>query len=164
MKKKNRISLLIGVFVLVYLVVDVFHFISFRIDPVYPTLTEAFFESSIISIIKWLFCLVILIGYALDKKARQISFYLMLIPAVGITTLFILKGQLMYLIRGSFVFSAGLLELTALLIFIYSIFTLIKKYKIKTINVILSLVLTGLIFGIIFYQLPIYSTPPDIGM
>jgi len=81
------------------------------------------------------------------------------VSAIGITILFVLKGQLMYMLRGSIVFKIGLLELATILIFIYSIFTLIKKYKIKWLRVVLSLVTAIVIFGLLFYQLPVYHDP-----
>ena len=159
MKKNNRIALVVGILALTYLVVDTFHFFLFRINPVYPTLTEAFYESIIISTIKWFLCLAILTGFILDKKDRRLSFYLMFIPAIGIALLFILKGQLNYLIRGSIVFQVGLLEIMMLLALIYSIFSQIKKYKIKVISIVLSLLLAVLVFGYLFYQLPVYNAP-----
>jgi len=62
-------------------------------------------------------------------------------------------------LRGSVVFKIGLLELAAILIFIYSIFTLIKKYKIKWLSVLLSLMAAIVIFGLLFHQLPVYHEP-----
>lgn len=158
MKRNNIVALLAGVFVLVYLVVDVFHFFIYRIDPVYPTFTEAFYESIAISLIKWIFCVFILVGYLLDKKNMYQSFYLMFLPAIGIILLFVLKGQLPYLIRGSIVFDIGLLELATILLFINSIL-LIKKYKIKWLWVVLNLVAAIVILGLLFYQLPVYHEP-----
>ncbi len=159
MKRNNIVAWLVGVFVLIYLVVDVFHFFIYRINPVYPAFTEAFYESIAISLIKWAFCVIILIGFLLDKKNRCLSFYLMFLPTIGIILLFILKGQFPYLIRGSVVFNTGLLELLALLIFVYSIINIRKKYKIKWINVTISLITAIVLFGLIFYKLPVYHEP-----
>ena len=86
------------------------------------------------------------------------SFYLMFLPAIGIILLFVLKGQLPYLIRGSIVFDIGLLELATILLFINSIL-LIKKYKIKWLWVVLNLVAAIVILGLLFYQLPVYHEP-----
>jgi len=97
MKKNKVIALLASVFVLVYLIVDVLHFFTYRIDPVYPTFTEAFYESIIVSLVKWGFCIIILVGYFLDKRNRKLSFYFLFVSAIGIALLFILKGQLMYM-------------------------------------------------------------------
>lgn len=157
--KNNKIALLASVFVLVYIIVDAFHFITYRIHPVYPTFTEAFYESISVSIVKWGFCIIILVGYFLDKRNRALSFYLFFMSAVGITILFVLKGQLMYMLRGSFVFKVGLLEIATILVFIYSIFILIKKYKIKLLSVLLSLVIAIVVFGLLFYQFPVYHEP-----
>lgn len=158
MKKNNWIALTIGILTTIYLIVDIIHFILFRINPIYPTITEAYYESIIISIIKWAFCVIILIGFVLDKKDTGYSFYLMFIPAIGISLLFILKGQLNNLIRGSIVFKVGLLEIIMLLVFIYALLYQIKKYRIKVISVILSFLLTIAILGFLFYQLPVYNT------
>lgn len=162
MKKNNRIALIIGIIAFIYLIVDIVHFLMFRINPIYPTLTEAFYESTIISAIKWFLCVVILAGFFLDKKDKMPSFYLIFIPAIGIAVLFILKGQLNYLLRGSIVFKVGLLEITMLLAFIYSTFFQIKKYKIKVLSIILSFLLAVLVFGYLFYQLPVYNAPDNI--
>lgn len=159
MNKNNWIALTIGILAAIYLVVDILHFFMFRTNPVYPTLTEAYYESIIISIIKWVLYISILAGFVLDKKDKRLSFYLMFIPAIGFALLFVLKGQLNYLIRGSIVSKVGLLEITMLLALIYSIFFQIKKYKIKVISVILSLLLTVAIMGYLFYQLPVYNAP-----
>lgn len=158
MKNNNWIALLLKVLAFTYLIVDVFHFLIYRIKPIYPTLTEAFYESVIVSITKWLSCLTILIGLTLDKKNKQISFYLMFIPAIGIVLLFILKGQLNYLISGSIVFRVGLLEITMFLALIFSIFTLIKKYKIAFPGIVISL-LMSLILGYLFSMVPVYNAP-----
>jgi hypothetical protein len=159
MKKNSVTVLLASVFVFVYLIVDIFHFFIYRIKPVYPTFTEAFYESIIVSLVKWAFCIIILVGYFLDKRNKSLSFYLFFVSAIGITLLYVLKGQLMYMLRGSVVFKIGLLELASILIFIYSIFTLIKKYKIKWLSVLLSLIIAIVIFGLLFYQLPVYHKP-----
>lgn len=159
MKRNNQIALLIEIIASIYLIVDIVHFLMFRIDPIYPTLTEAFYESTIISAIKWFLCVVILTGSILDRKDKKTSFYLMFIPAIGIALLFILKGQLNYLLRGSIVFKVGLLEITMLLAFIYSTFSQIKKYKIKVLSIVLCFLLAVLVFGYLFYQLPVYNTP-----
>ena len=159
MKKNNKLILLASTLVLIYLIFDIFHFFIFRIDLVYPTFTEAFFESSIISYIKWFFCLVILTGFILDKKNSKLSFYLMFLSVIGIILLFILKGQLSYLIRGSFIFKIGLLELASLLILIYSIFSLVNKYKIKILNIVLCSLLAIVFLWYLFAQLPVYNAP-----
>lgn len=152
----NKITLTVGIAISIYLVVDVFHFFVYRIIPTYPTLTEAFYESTIISVTKWLLCITTLIGIFLERKNKSISFSLLIVSAIGILALFILKGQLYHLIRGSVVFKIGLLEITMFLVFIRSILFQSKKFKIG--NIILSILL-GIILGYIIYYFPVYNLP-----
>lgn len=159
MKNKNRISKCIGIIALLYLVVDVFHYYIYRFGYVDNILVSAYYESKIISFLKWSLCISIIVGHIFDKKEKQISFYLMLIPAIGILILFILKGQFIYLLKGSFVFISCLLELLAILIILYSLFFLVKKYKIGKMNCIITIMVSVIILGLIFYQLPVIDLP-----
>jgi hypothetical protein len=157
--KKNKIALLSFSLVIIYLVVDLFHFFIFRINPVYPTFTEAFYESTIVSCIKWAFSASIIIGLIYDRKRRDYSFYILFSAAIGILVLFVLKGQLFYLLRGSLVFKIGLLEICTIFILIYTLFALVSKYKIKTIHVISSFLVSVIVWCCLFYQLPLYNAP-----
>jgi hypothetical protein len=157
MMKNKRVSLVIGVLTLLYLTIDIFHFFLFRLEPVYPTFTEAFYESIIVSIIKWVLCVLIIAGLVLDKKDKALSFYLIFVSIIGIALLFILKGQLNYLIRGSIVHNVGLLEISMLPALYYSIFIQTKKYNIKFSSIIIILILTVLVLSWLFYQLPVYN-------
>jgi hypothetical protein len=157
--KKNKIALLSFILVFIYLIVDVFHFFIFRINPVYPTFTEAFYESTIISCIKWAFSVSILIGLIYDRKEKGYSFFVLFPAAIGILVLFALKGQLYHLLRGSFVFKVGLLEISAIFILIYTLFSLVSKYKIKTISVVSSFLVSVIAWSCLFYQLPLYNSP-----
>ena len=159
MQVNSKIALLTVVLTLMYLVFDIFHFFVYRINPVYPTLTEAFYESTIISTIKWFFCIIVLAGFFLDNKNKRLSFYLIFIPPIGAVLLFLLKGQLSYLIRGSIVFKIGFLEITMLLALFYSMHAQVKKYNIKAVRIIISFLLAVLILGYLLYQLPVYNEP-----
>jgi hypothetical protein len=160
MKKRNKvISLIVTILTISYLVFDLIHFFMYRIDPVYPSFTEAFYESIYISFFKWGICISIIYGLFLDFKQNKLSFFILHSGAICIILLFIIKGQLFYLIRGSIVFILGILEIVALLTVVYSLFFLIKKYKIKVLYVIISILLTVFIMGCLIYHLPIYNAP-----
>jgi hypothetical protein len=155
--KINRIVVyLISFLIICYLVIDVSHFFIFRISPSYSSSTEAFFESGIISYIKWSLCLLILAGVTLDIKNKRLSFYLMFIPSIAVFLLFFLKGQIVHLFIGSIVFELGVLEIMAFITLIYVSFYLIRKYKISLLGIILSLFLTIVFLWFLINQLPVY--------
>jgi hypothetical protein len=160
MKKiSNWIVVFSIILIISYLIIDILHFVLYRVSPNYPTFTEAFFESTIISIIKWILSIFILIGVLLDKKSRKISFYIISTSTIGIILLFFLKGQFNHLIRGSIVFKVGILEIASFLMFVYAISWQIKKYRVKPVFIILDFILTIFILGCLFYLLPIYKAP-----
>ncbi len=159
MKSISKIAITASISIIVYLVIDIIHFFIFRINPLYPSFTEAFYESHFISYIKWVLSVIILISLRFDSKGWRHSFYSMFISSIGIILLFILKGQLMFLIRGSIVFKVGLLEITALLVLTQSIIISVKKYKIGWYTIVSVFLATCIILVYLFYQLPVYCTP-----
>lgn len=159
MKNNDRINKCIGIIALIYLLVDMSHYFAYRLGHIDYILVSAYYESTIISFIKWLLCISIFVGHLLNKKAKQISFYLMLIPSIAIFILFLLKGQFIYLLKGSFVFLICLLEMLAFFIILYSLFFLIKKYKIDKINCLKTVIISIVILVLMFYQLPVIDIP-----
>ena len=73
--------------------------------------------------------------------------------------LFLMKGQLIHFLRGSIVFKLGILEIVALLTLVYTLFFLVKKYKIQVLNVVICILLAILVMGCLIYQLPVYNAP-----
>lgn len=148
---------ILGILFLTYFVVDVIHFFAFRISPHYTSFTEAYYESIFISIVKWIFCLSSLLGLYMDKRNINSSFLLLSISAIGIIVLFIIRGQLTYLLIGSVVMKFGILEISAVLSFIYSLLFLVRKYLIKPITIIITYSTAILLFVFLFQLIPMFE-------
>lgn len=157
MKRNKLINSLITLFIICYLAIDIPHFLMYRINPVYLSCTEAFFESHIVSYIKWFFCAMLYMGLVLDMKNKSISFYLLSLPSVAILLLFIVNGPMVHIFMGSLVSKYGLLEIIAVISLINCFIVLFKKYKIPLLRVILILSITIVLLYLLFYQLPTYS-------
>jgi len=157
--KKNRnrwFRIIISLIFISYLFTDVIHFFLFRLNVTYPSYSEAFFENSYISFIKWMFCLSSLLSIYLDLKGKKESFYLMQSSILGILVLFVLKGQWNNPIIGSWLFKIGVLEIGAFFLIIYLVVFLLNQYIISLWKIIiLSLIELGLFWGV-FYKLPIF--------
>jgi hypothetical protein len=69
MKNNDRINKCIEIIALIYLLVDVTHYFTYRLGNIDYILVSAYYESTIISIIKWLLCISIFVGHLMNKKA-----------------------------------------------------------------------------------------------
>ncbi len=128
--KENSFNILLGSIFIIYLFVDVVHFLMFRLEPEYFPLMSGFYENHVLSFIKWFLCLLVITSIYLDRKKIKISFFFIIISIAGILTLFILKGQWNNLIKGSLLFKLGILEIGAFLLIILAK-KLYTKYRIS---------------------------------
>ena len=152
--KEDRLNILLVSIFAVYLIVDVVHFLMFRLDPEYFPLMSGFYENHVLSFIKWGLCLLIIISIYLDRNSRKISFYFILFSVIGILTLFALKGQWNNLLMGSLVFKLGILEIGALLLII-RLKKLFMKYAIRFWNFLSFSLLSMVLLVLVIIKIPI---------
>lgn len=133
-----------------YLVTDIIHFYSYRLDSITPYLSEAFWENKKISYIKWFLAITIIIGLLLNIYEYSKSYFLINNSSIAIVMLYILKGSFKYPIRGSILANIGLLEICSLSLFFIANIVLRKKYSVSKhtilINVILFVIFSYLLF------------------
>ncbi len=92
----NKIKI-INITIIIFLIIDVLHYFTTRMNPEYSDITEAFYESNQTTFIKWVLCLLSIIGLFLLKKQKLIS-YLLAIVSIGMIWLSITDGPLNYLL------------------------------------------------------------------
>lgn len=90
--KRNRIKIVL----ILYILLDIVHYFSFRMSPNYSAFTEAFYETCFTSIIKWILCLVALILMYLPHK--KLFSYLLAIIAILMIYFSITRGSLNYIL------------------------------------------------------------------
>lgn len=83
----------LNIIIIIFLIVDVLHYFTIRMNPKYSNITEAFYESSQTTFIKWVLCLLAIIVLLLVKK-QKIASYLLIIAGIGMIWLFIVDGPL----------------------------------------------------------------------
>ena len=129
----NRLNLerifqrfLFCIFVL-YLIFDIYHYLTVRIEELYPSwLTEAVYESHSISYTKWCICTLGIVSLTIRKNGN-ISLCMLWIVSLSLLLIFFLKGRFTTLMTGSLFFDIYILELTALLSFIYTSVALLRN-------------------------------------
>lgn len=116
-KKEVLIQFLIVVLCLVYLFVDVIHFITDRSMNGNPAYLEAAYENYQISYVKWTLVIIALSALSLlnSSKYKVLALATLLVVSFQILLIFILKGKLSTLMTGSFAFNFFILELASVL-------------------------------------------------
>ena len=151
MGKKNK-PILKNVIIfssIVYLIVDVLHFFHLRIVPEL-TLPFAYYENYLLSALKWFFLLIIVFSLLFKERLGKLHLLLLLLPTLGIFLMLILTGKLAYMVKGSFVFSIGLLEITGLLTAIY----IWKEFSRNKQDILILLLLVVFIIVLMVVLLP----------
>ncbi|MCK0115028.1 MULTISPECIES: hypothetical protein [Gelidibacter] len=92
--RKNKV---IYIIIIIFLLVDVLHYFAIRMNPEYSNITEAFYENSQTTFIKWGLCLLSVIGLFFLEK-QKIASYLLMIVSIGMIWLFIVDGPLNHLL------------------------------------------------------------------
>ncbi len=87
----------LNIIIIIYLIVDVLHYFTIRINPEYSNITEAFYESNQTTFIKWGLCLLSVIGLFLLEKQKATS-YVLIIASISMIWLFIVDGPLNHLL------------------------------------------------------------------
>ena len=136
-----------------YLVTDIIHFYSYRLDFITPYLSEAFWENKNISYIKWSFAITIIIGLTLNVYGYIKSYFLISNSSIAMVMLYILKGSLKYPIQGSIFATLGLLEVCSLSLFFIANIVLRKKYNISKNVVYANLTLFTMLSYLLFMNL-----------
>lgn len=150
MKKKQKLLILIGVLIQLYLIIDIIHFFLYRKQPIYMEYAEAVYEDIPISCLKWFFSIVGLYGIYLDKNHKKSSYFFILNASLSLIILFFSKGFLNNLVKGHFLYNMGFLEICVTCLFILSNSYLANKYNIlkkeKIINYFIWIIIICLMY------------------
>ncbi|WP_103864413.1 hypothetical protein [Aquimarina sp. I32.4] len=87
----------INIIIIIFLIVDVLHYFTMRMNPEYSNITEAFYESNQTTFIKWMLCLLSIIGLFFLKKQKEAS-YLLAIVSIAMVWVCIVDGPLNHLL------------------------------------------------------------------
>lgn len=87
----------ISIIIMIFLIIDVLHYFTMRMNPEYSNITEAFYESNQTTFIKWALCLLSIIGLHFLKKQKVVPYFLVVV-SIGMIWVCIVYGPLNYLL------------------------------------------------------------------
>ena len=123
MKKAKLLALIFGIF----FVVDVIHYFLLRMNPKYPDITEAFYETNQTTFIKWGLCALGIIGLMLVRNSKA-GFYLLILISIVMIWLFITAGPLNHLLLWYSAVSLWILGILGVYLFFLSSKKILHKY------------------------------------
>lgn len=163
----NRIELWLKWVLLIsltcYVFVDILHYFSFRINYVYESsiLTEYAFESTIRSLLKWIFSLVMIFCVLAIYKKPAVSLFFLLTSISGLIALNLTSKRFSTIISGSFVYNFFILELATLIAMLLCLHY-IKKFKFSLIYLFIYLIIIISIFRLLFKSIPVINVNPNL--
>ncbi|WP_299464469.1 hypothetical protein [uncultured Microscilla sp.] len=158
MKKETLLSNILTTSFLAYFLLDILYYVFNRMDRnSSPILTQNIHESHAITYLKWTFCIIGLLSLYLNKNDKKQGFFGVWSISIWVLLIAFLKGQYIMAMEGSILFSLLALEVTALLTLIFCFFVLKKKYNISIVYIVLTTILSALIYYFFIAPLPNFS-------
>ena len=130
-ESENKFFKNIVLFFLLYFCTDFIYVLLYRKGIIYvPELLGEAVDENIISIfIKWIICLInFYLLYNVKKHDKQV-WYLCIFSSAIVMFLFCTTGQMVVVLKGSFLFKIAFLEIISLILIAYSIVSLVKMNK-----------------------------------